>query len=97
MYYRTVAGNKTLATINQLVIAEEAGGAKFVENKVAAFNPTPARPGLSNIMKFNEIDGPVPPLPVLQASGVAAPAGKTLQWTGAMLVAGSVQIVDLYR
>lgn len=97
MYYRTVAGNKSLSAIQQLVIAEEAGGARFVENKVAAFNPTPAKPGLSNIMKFNEIDGPVPPLPVLQASGVAAPPGKTLQWSGAMLVAGSMQIVALYR
>ena len=97
MYYRTVAGNKALAVINQLIIAEEAGGSKFVENKVAAMNPTPARPGLSNIMKFNEIDGPVPPQPVLLLSTASAPAGKTLQWTGAMLVAGSMQIVALYR
>lgn len=97
MYYRTVAGNKTLAVINQLIIAEEAGGSKFVENKVAAINPTPAKPGLSNIMKFNEIDGPVPPLPVLQLAATPAPAGKTLQWSGAMLVTGSMQIVALYR
>lgn len=97
MYYRTVAGNKTLEVLNQLVVNEEAGGSKFVENKVAAVNPSPTKPGLSNMMKFNEIDGPVPPLPTLVVSGAAAPSGKTLQWTGPMLVAGSMQIVALYR
>ena len=97
MYYRTVAGNKTLDAISSLIADEEAGASKFVEDKVATVKTAANKQALSNLMKFLELDAPVPPVPILTLVGQPAPAGKSLQWSGPMLVAGNLTMVNLYR
>ncbi|MDC8011020.1 hypothetical protein [Tahibacter soli] len=98
MYYRTIPTNLNVADITLLITGEEAGGSKFVENKVTFLKTSASKSGaVKNMAKFIELDDSIPPPPVVIVNGDAAPAGKALQWTGPMLVKGTMTIVELYR
>jgi hypothetical protein len=97
MYYRTIPTNLAVAAIASLIADEEAGGSKFVENKVTVLK-TSNKPGTpKNMATFVEVDDHIPAEPVLALQGDAPPAGKTLQWNGVMLVGGTMSVVELYR
>lgn len=98
MYYRTIPTNLSVADITTLIVGEEAGAAKFVDNKVTLLKTSAAAAGgLKNVAQFVPLDDSIPSPPVAIVSGDPKPAGKTLQWTGAMLVKGTMKIVELYR
>lgn len=97
MYYRSIPSNLNLNDIAALIGFEEAGASQFVECKIAAVKTTDDPVDPENIVKFIELDAsiPAPPSVVLHNSDV--PTGKTISWTGPMLVNGSMKIVDLIR
>jgi hypothetical protein len=97
MYYRTIPSNLSVDAIASLIADEEAGAAQFVENKVAPIktSATPASP--KNVAKFIERDDDIPKVPVMVLHGDSIPDGKKVDWSGAMLVKGTMKIVDLCR
>lgn len=96
MYYRSEPGTLTIQEIASRISDEEAGGSKFVESKVTLMKTGKAE-ALRNIIKFVELDGPVPAEATLAVFGSPAPEGKKEEWTGVMLVSGTQQPVTLYR
>jgi hypothetical protein len=97
MYYRTIPADLDVGAISGLIADEEAGGSKFVENKVAALKTAANGAAVpTNIIKFLELDD-VPAEPTVLLKNADAPTGKAAQWTGVMLVKGTMKVVVLYR
>ncbi|WP_313919374.1 hypothetical protein [Tahibacter sp.] len=98
MYYRTIPTNLAVNDITTLIVGEEAGASKFIDNKVTFLKTSADKTGgLKNVAQFLALDDNIPAPPVVIVSGDAKPDGKALQWTGAMLVKGTMKIVEIYR
>jgi hypothetical protein len=97
MYYRTIPANLDVDAIASLLADEEAGGSKFVENKVGPLKTAAGPATLTNIAKFVDLDDQIPPDPALVLHGQAVPNGKTVEWSGVMLVKGTMKVVDVCR
>lgn len=98
MYYRTIPTNLAVGDITTLIVGEEAGASKFIDNKVTFLKTSAGNTGaLKNVAQFIPLDDSIPARPVVIVSGDPKPDGKALQWTGAMLVKGTMKIVEIYR
>ena len=83
-----------LARLAAAINDEEAGGAEFVRNTIAFFEGN-----FTNFVTLRELDPgqrPAAEVDVL-AFGAAVPAGKTLLWSGAALIAGTNTAVSMVR
>jgi hypothetical protein len=97
MYYRSIPKNLSLDDIASLIADEEAGASRFVECKVAALKTSDDPVDPVNVVKFIDLADYIPSEPKLVSHGANPPSGTKVEWTGPMLVLGSMKIVDLCR
>lgn len=88
-YKVTIPGTYALPDINNMIVAEEAGAAKFSQSTADAASR-------NNIVTFEEVDEAPPPC-TLTRRGEPAPPGTEKTWEGVMIVQKKKTDVVLYR
>jgi hypothetical protein len=97
MYYRMEPTNLTLAEIANRIASEEARLTKFVESKVGSIKGASGSLVLKNMMKFTELYDQLAPALELAPGDAATFNGKKQEWSGVLVVKGSMTVVSLYR
>lgn len=92
-YKVAIDGSFTLAQINAAIMGEEAGASKFLDSQVGTDEGQ-----ITNVATFDELaPGTVPPALTIVKHGSPAPPGTSQEWSGVMLVEGSMQPVVGHR
>jgi len=83
----------SLQEVESAIAGEEALNTRFVSNSVTTEDGE-----IVNEAKFERLSTlPLPDPPTLKLASDAAPSGKKHEWSGGILIKGSIKQVALYR